>query len=224
VMRAFTLQICVVLVIAASAKAGIITAIGAASGPGLGSEGTFFFFTNSANNDNSPNAAGENAVGFDETIFDFAAYMDIAFEVVDSGGTTEYSMFDSTFNFSAPTWIGFQLELGFGTGSAFERAGATSGLDFDFPDQDPTPSSSIFPSVTHTADLIVYDGDTMPFGFVDAIFWSVDVPDDISSFTLRRTPIVPEPGTGLLTCVGLFLFAHRTSRFRRADIHGRAIG
>jgi len=68
----------------------------------------------------------------------------VEFVVANSGGTTEYLVTQSLVNNSGQTWTDFHFELGFGVGTDFIRSGDTDGLDFDTPDQDPAPTSSVF--------------------------------------------------------------------------------
>ena len=185
----FLLLIFAMALFGPNAHAGTITGVDNVVGSGLGNVQGLLLISNQPNNDNSPNASGENAVGYDEVVFDQIGEIDIVFSVADSGGTTEYSAIFSTFNFTADGWAGFQLELGFGTGDTFQPVATGTGLDFDTPDMDPAAESVIFSGVTHAENVISFENGSMPFGFVDAILFAVDVPDGITEFTLRQTPV-----------------------------------
>ena len=51
-------------------------------------------------------------------------------------------------NNSGIAWDDFHFQLGFGTGAAFVPVSAGFGLDFDTPNADPEPTSTVFPSST----------------------------------------------------------------------------
>ena len=195
-----------------TARAGIIDSIDFAGGPGLGSYSGLLLLSNGPNNDNVVYAGGVNAVGLDEINFDHVGYIDLVFNVSGSGGVTEYSAWASVFNYSSSTWTSFTIELGFGTGSSFQLAGSGSGLDFDYPDFDSSASSVIFGLPTVSANTLYFDNGSMPFGFVDAVFYDIDVPDGIAQFTIRYTPgvqSVPAPIPVLLLLPGLCVIALR---------------
>ena len=106
-------------------------------------------------------------------------------------------------------------ELGFSVGA--------DGLDFDGPFFNSTidfnPAPGFFPSYTPAEDDLIAFGGTMPdFSFAGNFVFHIDVPDGISSFTLRQSPLaVPEPGTFVLTSLGLICLA----RCRRGGREGR---
>jgi hypothetical protein len=177
-------------IVSTAATAGTIDGVVGVTGPGLGAVEGELLFSNLPNNDNSPGAGGDNALGFDEIVFEKAGAIDIIFGASDSGGITEYSAFASIFNFSQATFKGLELQLGFGSGADFQPVEAGVGLDFDTPDLDPTPSSILLPAVTASSNRLLFEGSEIPFGWVDAIFHSLDVPDGISEFTIRYNPIV----------------------------------
>lgn len=192
-IRRFGLGCCLLLVMVLSyttADAGTITGVGGVFGPGLGYVQGLLLYSKLPNNDNSLNATTENGVGFDEIVFDQAAPIDIVLDVSNSGGTSEYSALESLYNFTPDTWLGYEIELGFGTGSDFRPAQRGVGLDFDAPDHDRAPISILFSSVTVTESLLIFEDGEAPFGWVDAVFFDIDVPDGISQFTLRHTPIL----------------------------------
>ena len=114
--------------------------------------------------------------------------------------------------------MGYHIELGYGFDAAFVKSTPGDGLDFDFPDYDSglefnPPPGFYFPTATNTTeDDIVAGGGVMPNGgFAGYFRFSVDVPDGITQFTVRQSPIpggiVPEPCTCVLGLLGLFSFS-----------------
>jgi len=178
----------------------------------------------SPNNDNtaapSPNTIATggfgiflNAGGFD--------ILDYEFNIADSGGTTEYFFTTNVVNNSGVAWDDFHFQLGFGTGAAFVPVSAGFGLDFDTPDADPAPTSTVFSVLNHQENLVEWSGATVNYlggsagaPFSVAFSLSIDVPDGVAAlhpqgvnrFTLRSFPTaqqVPEPATAALFGVGL---------------------
>lgn len=150
--------------------------------------------------------------------------VDLVFDVVDTGGVTEYFFTEGVQNNTGLDWSGYHLELGFGVGSEFVKSTAGDGLDFDSPDFNSTidfyPGGFFFPTYTALEDDLIAGGGIMPdFAFAGNFLFHVDVPDGITSFTLRQSPIpVPEPGTFTLTALGLLgLTAYRKRRLGRSD-------
>ena len=88
---------------------------------------------------------------------------------------------------------------------------AADGLDFDAPEFNSpfnfNPSPGIFPTVTVIEDEVFAGGGVMPnLTFAGYFRFTVDVPDGITSFTVRQSPIpvtVPEPGSLTLALCGL---------------------
>ncbi len=137
--------------------------------------------------------------------------IDIVFNVLNSGGTTEYFFLEGAQNNTGLEWTGFQLELGFGTGDEFTRIGPFASLDFDTPHMDPEPFVTFFNTLNHGPGAIQASDGRVPLGFVPLLGFSIDVPDDldqihpdgVSQFTLRQFPTaVPEPSTVLLLGIG----------------------
>ena len=137
--------------------------------------------------------------------------VDIEFFVSDNGGATEYRFREGVNNSTGTTWTGYHIELGFGNGAGFTKSTPGDGLDFDAPDYnslvDFNPSPGIFANWNVTEDdILAYDGDMVNGEFAGYFIFHVDVPDGISSFTLRQSPIenVPEPRGIVLAMLGLF--------------------
>lgn len=135
--------------------------------------------------------------------------VDLVFDVRDTGGVTEYLFMEGVQNHTGVDWSSYHIELGFGTGAGFVASLAGDGLDFDSPDFnsdfffDPFPG--VFPTVVVTEDDILASGGVMPdFAFAGNFLFHVDVPDGITSFTIRQSPVaVPEPSALALACLGL---------------------
>ena len=172
--------------------------------------------TLSPNNDNANPSDNEVVL---LTHFGAVGPIDIRFGVQLSGGTTEYFFSETVTNNTGIAWIGYQLELGFGVGDTFYRFDENpfplniSFPDFDTPDRDPTPTSSVFSTLsTHENFDIQWSGGIVPpAGTVDFTF-SIDTPDDwlgfdlYSDFTLRQTPEpIPAPPALILGALGTSL-------------------
>jgi hypothetical protein len=161
------------------------------------------------NNDNVAGASLNNAW---ITQKDYRAIgpVDLLFPVTATGGVTEYSFDEGVYNGTGLNWTGYHIELGFGIGTGFVKSLAGDGLDFDAPDFDSplsfNPSPGFFPLVSASEDDILAGGGNMPaFSFAGNFRFSVDVPDGITSFTIRQSPvnIVPEPSTWVLAAMSL---------------------
>ena len=141
--------------------------------------------------------------------------VDIVFDVVPTGGVTEYSIREGVSNSTGVDWSGYTIQLGFGTGADFVASTAGDGLDFDTPDLNSPVDFTVFFStaVTATEDEIVASGGVFPNGMFSLPYFrfSIDVPDSFSKFTLRQFPTaVPEP-----TSVGLFVTMSLAALHRR---------
>ncbi len=158
------------------------------------------------NNDNVAGPSPNEILVTQKDFFGVNGVADIVFNVIDSGGTTEYLFFEGVSNSTGVDLDEYRIELGFGEGAGFVKSTPLDGLDFDAPDEDsPRDFSVFFPSdVLTDEDTIVADGGIFPYlAFTTPLFqFSVDVPDGIDSFTIRQIPIaVPEPASA--TLIGL---------------------
>ena len=141
---------------------------------------------------------------------------------VNTGGVTEYAFREGVFNGTGLNWSGYHLELGFGYDATFTKSLPGDGLDFDAPDFNSplsfNPAPGFFPTAFATEDDVYASGGIMPtFSFAGNFLFSVDVPDGITSFTIRQSPVaVPEPSTSaamaLLGVVGVVIYRRRQSR------------
>ncbi len=136
--------------------------------------------------------------------------VDLVFNLADTGGTVEYVFTEGVQNSTGLDWSGYHIELGFGTGAGFVKSGAGDGLDFDAPDYDSLVEfdggGGFFPVTTVTEDDIIAGGGIMPdFAYAGDFIFHVDIPDGITEFTLRQSPIaVPEPSVTALLLFGFF--------------------
>ncbi|REK11875.1 MAG: PEP-CTERM sorting domain-containing protein [Planctomycetota bacterium] len=187
--------------------------------------GTSFSPPSAPNNDD---VAGTSPNGIFVTQKDYTAIgpVDLVFDVTDTGGTTEYLVTEGVQNNTGLDWGSYHIELGFGEGAGFVKSTSGDGLDFDAPDFnsdfffDPLPG--FFPTVSVTEDDIIASGGVMPdFSFAGYFLFHVDVPDGISSFTIRQSPVeVPEPSTlvlGAMGVSGLLLTLRRRSRSAKVE-------
>lgn len=140
--------------------------------------------------------------------------VDLVFHLIDSGGTTEYAFIEGVSNGTGIDWNGYRLELGYGVGDDFVKSTSGDGLSFDAPDYN---SPFIFPAFS-TVDVSEHDviasGGIIPaFAYAAGIVFHIDVPDGISSFTLRQSPLpVPAPGAGIIGALSLLVVSPRRRR------------
>jgi hypothetical protein len=160
------------------------------------------------NNDNvSGPSPSPNQFIVDQKNYIAVAPVDITFDVTNTGGTTEYAFKEGVQNNTGLPWVSYHIELGFGFGASFNHSPAGDGLDFDAPGFDsPTDfSAGGFPTHVDTEDDIFASGGVMPSpSFAGFFHFNIDVPDGITQFTLRQTPVplgVPEPVTGVLVVI-----------------------
>jgi hypothetical protein len=146
--------------------------------------------------------------------FDAVAPIDAVFRVQASGGVTEYAVGVSVHNLSAQTWSDFHFSL--------IPTAAGDGLDFDTPDMDTTPITTVFAAnLAHSEDALDWSG-TQFFGTTEFYFFRLDVPDTYQTFTLRAiptidaSPVVPEPGSVALWLIGITFGAGYLRRQRRS--------
>jgi len=199
---------------ASSAPAGMITGLTWHSGV-ASVAGEFIVAPSAPNNDDvagiSPNVVfvlQKNYVGIGP--------VDLVFEIADTGGTTEYRVEEGVSNSTGLDWSGYHMELGFGVGAGFVKATSGVGLDFDAPDYNSPVSLGTFFSALPATEFDLIGTGFMPAAAFNAgILLHIDVPDGITSFTLRQSPIaVPEPAAGLL--ISMFGVAAICAGRRRA--------
>lgn len=154
--------------------------------------------------------------------------IDIVFALRESGGTTEYFFSETVTNDTGRPWGDFHFELGLGTLDDFVPfrdlvfIRPTILPDFDAPDRDPPPTSSVFARLAHRDDAIWWSGGTVPPGGTVDFTFSIDVPDDPlgspNQFTLRQVPtLVPEPSALLLLIPGVFVLGAAARRWPAAS-------
>src|SRR4051812_35970902 len=101
--------------------------------------------------------------------------VDITFDVINDGGTTEYAVKEGVQNSTGLPWAAYHVELGYGFDAGFQKSTPGDGLDFDFPDYDsgfqfaPSPSFA-FPLVAFTEDDIFATGGVLPSGSFAGLF------------------------------------------------------
>lgn len=205
--RSAGIAIVLAMMMSSSARAGQITGVTWFSGV-ASVAGTVVTPPSAPNNDN---VVGPSPNTFFVLQKDYTAIgtVDLVFDVIDTGGTTEYAFIEGVSNSSGIDWSGYHIELGFGVGGSFVKSAAGDGLDFDAPFFDSTidfnPGAVFFPGYTALEDDLIASGGIFPnLAYAGNFVFHVDVPDGITQFTLRQSPLpVPEPGTFVLTSVGL---------------------
>jgi PEP-CTERM motif len=224
-MRSFGKQLCILVWllwgVAADAFAAVITSVSEFSLPGFstGSLGPIGL-TPDPNNDNA--AASANTIPSSIFLNTFGT-IEMEFVLEPSGGTTEYRFTQSLVNNTGLAWTDYHFELGFGTGASFVRSGVVDLLDFDTPDMDPLPTSTVFTLLNHQTDTLEWSGATVPSIGTVLFTLAIDVPDGLETlnpsglnrFTLRHFPTtaaVPEPGLLLLMGMGLVAIVPRSRR------------
>jgi PEP-CTERM motif len=169
---------------------------------------------------NNDDTAGASPNGVFVTQKNYIAIgpVDIVFNVINSGGTSEYLFTEGVYNNTGLNWGAYHIELGYGFDAGFVKSTPGDGLDFDAPDFNSpfnfNPGGTFFPSVSVTEDDVYANGGVMPYlSFAGYFRFTVDVPDGISSFTVRQSPIaVPEPSALGLLALGAVAFATKLRR------------
>jgi hypothetical protein len=188
------------LLLATSSNAGEITGFTWSSG--IGSVGLNPIAPPAAPNNDNVVGPSPNVIFVHQKDYNAVGPVDIEFTVVPSGGTTEYRFMEGVQNDTGIPWTDYHIELGFGMGTAFVHSPLGDGLDFDAPAPDSPFSFNPFTTViVGEDDIDAYNGVIAPSTFTSPFVFHVDVPDGITSFTVRQYPtidiVVPEPG-GLL--------------------------
>jgi len=188
------------VLLAGPASAGVVTAFGGASGPGLISMSFNNFDTPSPGNDNVVGTS-PNYMSVNQKAYGSVGYIDMVFSVTDSGATpvTEYQFTEGVSNGSGVDWTDYHLQLGFGTGASFVPSGSGDGLDFDAPDYDSPFDFSPFTTVTPGEDGVDAYGGVFPFGAFFVLSFPVDVPNGITEFTIRQYPTISATPTEATT-------------------------
>lgn len=187
------------ITVGSNAEAGQITMINWFSG--VGSVAGEFIDPNIDENNDNVVGTSPNGLLVTQKAYNAIGPVDLEFTVIDTGGTTEYTMMEGVSNMTGIPWIAYRMELGFGVGSSFVPSLPGDGLDFDALDFDSPPDfsgSGYFTTVDWDEDVIEASGGIFPnFGFPTPLYeFNIDVPDGITSFTIRQQPIpVPEPAT-----------------------------
>ncbi len=154
-------------------------------------------------NPNNDDVAGASSNTVFVTQKDYFAIgpVDIEFTVTNSGGVSEYLFTEGVYNNTGVNWGAYHIELGFGHGVGFVASTSGDGLDFDSPNFNSpfnfNPGGSFFSSVSVMEDDVFASAGVMPYlSFAGYFRFTVDVPDGITSFTVRQSPVaVPEPSS-----------------------------
>jgi len=206
--RIFTCTVAALTTLAATiARAGEVTGFSWYSG--VASVASTTIFPPVAPNNDDVAGPSPNEIFITQKNYFAVGPVDLTFDVTNSGGVTEYQFKEGVFNNTGLNWSSYHIELGFGQGTGFVKSLAGDGLDFDAPDFNSpfffNPAPGFFPSVSVAEDDVYASGGVMPFlSFAGYFRFAVDVPDGITEFTVRQSPVgVPEPSTSALALLGL---------------------
>lgn len=200
--KIFALSIFVTALTTGSLSAGVITGFSWSSG--IASVGVNPIAPAVVPNNDDHAGPSPNLVFIPQKNYVGIGPVDIEFTVVDSGGVTEYVFLEGVFNGTGIPWTDYHIQLGFGMGTAYTPSPSGDGLDFDDPDLSSPFSFAPFTTVVIGEDDIdAYNGIVLPFTYVFPFAFHIDVPDGITSFTVRQYPtidglIVPEPSGAIL--------------------------
>lgn len=134
-----------------------------------------------------------------ELTFNSNAPIDLVVNLSPTGGITEFEMGVGVTNHTGSIWNSFRLEIGLGT-DPFVINPDPDNLDFDTSDCEVAPNSPLrwFAPISRPWSedsitlLSIGSGDSLGSNESTDITYYIDIPDGISQFTLRHTPI-PEP-------------------------------
>lgn len=140
--------------------------------------------------------------------------VDLVFTVIPTGGTTEYAFIEGVSNSTGIDWSGYRLELGYGIGAGFTPALPGDPLDFDAPDFNSPFAVPAFSTLSISANEVVASDGVIPnTAFLGGIVFHVDVPDGITEFTIRQSPIpIPMPGCAAILVAGSLIESSRRRR------------
>lgn len=207
---------------AAHAPAATINSINKFTLPGFstGSVGPVGI-TPAVNNDDHPGAS-PNLINY-SIFLNSPGGLETEFNLAASGGTTEYRFTQNFFNNTATVWTGFLFELGQGTGGNFTPFPASAPIRFDLFAGQSTATSSKFTLAIDQTNLLRWSSGNVPRFSSASFTFAIDVPDGLTQFTLRQTPLsassVPEPSTislAGLALAGVALKLRRSSQARHA--------
>lgn len=169
--------------------------------------------------------AGVNTITLLE-VFSNPGMVDVVFTVSNNAPnilngnqtTTEYLVTKEVTNLFNTGFQTFSMQLGTGTGAGFVQSAPNDGLDFDAPDFNSpvvlgprlvdgtiaSPGGLIVNPFVLQQDQLTWDTSAVLPGLVGVgVFtFAIDVPNGITTFTLRQVAAVPEPSTFWLTAVG----------------------
>jgi hypothetical protein len=201
--------------VASVSQAGTITSAGTPSGPGLDWSRVSSHVDTVQPDDADANAPYESLNFFDYELhlagISAAGIVDLPFAVSASGGVTQYDFWADIRNKGPQAWAGLQLTLGTGTGDNFVPLTASSGFTFD-------DTSLYWPVenfvLTAPSPTQIQWAGTVSSEPVD-FYYTVLVPNGLSSLTVRHTPI-PEPASmALLGIAATAIVARLRGRPRR---------
>jgi hypothetical protein len=193
----FSIAALFILLSSMTAMAGTITGW---SVTGSGGVAQVFLPVNTIPDNDNSDTPGDNLIVVVKRI-DFLSPIHIDFTVAPDGNryATEYEIVEFVDNNTGVDWYSYTFQI--------IPELIDDGLDFDTPNMDPIPSSTAFSTILHLEDMLMFSGGLHSPG-AESYIIRIDVPDNISSFTLMQSPaIVPEPGTLAMMVIGLALSA-----------------
>lgn len=177
----------VLLIYPLSARAGYVEDIAGTSGDGELSltidSGDEEGIPDFLNNDNSTGLGNVNPGTGGLSLDSLGTPFDLTFQIVTSGGTTEYLITETVTNNTLVPWTGYKFITGFGSGALnstdfpFVQSNGLDSLDFDTPDNDPVPTSTLFGSLAHDPDMLTWSNGLVGIGQTTSFTFSIDVPD-----------------------------------------------
>ena len=162
------------------------------------------------NNDNFRGHGNPNVQRLSTVWFGISGRAETAFDIEDSGGTTEYAVSVAVTNGSGVNWTGYKFSLGLAgeRGAAPRASPAGDGFGFDVPSgvDDARPEADTRLSLRRQAEDVLDFSGAFPDQATVRFSFSMDLPDRLAVhqvFLFEQPAPVPEPGRFVLMGSGL---------------------